>query len=80
MGILPLEFMPGENAGTLELCGNELLGLSGLNQLRPGGICSVKINRENGSTDYFEAKIRIETKAELTSFLAGGILHEAVFQ
>lgn len=78
MGILPLEFMPGESAELHNLSGNELLDILGLEKLQPGGICQVKINRESGASDFFDVIIRIETDAELRTFLAGGILYEAL--
>jgi aconitate hydratase len=78
MGIIPLEFMPGENADYFNITGNECFDILGLDHLRPGDTCQVKIHRANGTTEPFETLIRIETNAELKTFLAGGILIEAV--
>ncbi|MFU8825860.1 MAG: hypothetical protein ACNA70_00010 [Brevefilum sp.] len=78
MGILPLEFMPGENADALSFHGNETFAILGLDQLRPGGVCEVRVERKDGDVDTFKALVRIETEAELATYLAGGLLPEAI--
>ncbi len=78
MGILPLAFMPGENAAALGLSGEEIYDLEGVNRLKVNGVCQVRVVREDGSAVTFKARIRIETESERKRFLAGGILHEAL--
>jgi aconitate hydratase len=78
MGILPLEFAPGENAHTLGLTGEERYDLLGLDQLKINGNCQVRASREDAECVIFNTTVRTETENELTSFLAGGILYEAL--
>jgi aconitate hydratase len=78
MGILPLTFVPGESAASIGLTGVESMDILGFDQLKINGNCPVRINREDGTCFTFETILRIETNSELRSFLAGGILHEAL--
>ncbi len=78
MGVLPLEFMPGENASTLGLEGTESYDLVGLADLNPQGECQVAATLPDGSSRAFSTRVRIDTSAELRSFKFGGILHEAL--
>lgn len=78
MGILPLEFKPGENAKSLGLTGEERYDLEGINKLRPSGLCQVRAWRDDGSQIDFTTIARVDTPAELQSFQLGGILHEAL--
>jgi aconitate hydratase len=78
MGILPLVFVPGESAASIGLTGKESIDIMGLNQLKINGKCPVRLYREDGTIFTFETILGIETKSEMKSFLAGGILHEAL--
>jgi aconitate hydratase len=78
MGVLPLGFLPGESAVSLGLTGEESMDILGLDQLKIGGKCPVRAYREDGTCFTFTTIFRIETNSELRSFLAGGILHEAL--
>lgn len=80
MGILPLQFQPGENADTHDLTGKELYNIMGLENLTPGATCRVTGQREDGSQVAFDTVVRIDTTAELESFKLGGILHEALLR
>lgn len=72
MGILPLEFINGENADSLGLNGTETFSIK-LN----GGDLKVNevitVTASNGKT--FKAKSRIDTEIEVEYFKNGGILH-----
>ncbi len=78
MGILPLEFTNGQNADLLGLNGEEVYDITGIKTLTPHGKCQVWAFRPDGSEVAFETTARIDTAAELQSFKAGGILHEAI--
>jgi aconitate hydratase len=78
MGILPLAFAPGESAASIGLTGEESLDILGLDQLKINCKCPVRVCREDGTCFTFESILRIETNSELRSFMAGGILHEAL--
>jgi aconitate hydratase len=76
MGVLPLQFKPGENAAALGLTGREIYTILGLAQiLSPGGEIAVQVERENGSKFTFQAIIRLDTTNEIRYFQSGGILN-----
>ena len=72
-GVLPLEFMPGENAGTYQLTGEESFSFSSLDD-RPK-VLSVTAERPNGEYVEFEVKVRIDTNSEWEYYQNNGILH-----
>lgn len=75
MGVLPLNFMPGENAETLGLDGSEKFTVKGVADIQPRQDVEVKATREDGSELRFTARCRIDTYNELEYFRSGGILH-----
>ncbi|MEN2999097.1 MAG: aconitate hydratase AcnA [Acidilobaceae archaeon] len=74
MGILPLEFMPGENADKLGLRGDEEFDILGLEDIYPGKVLEVVARRKDGSSIAFKAKARLDTPVEVEYFKHGGIL------
>jgi aconitate hydratase len=75
MGVLPLQFLPGETAVSLALTGRERYELTGIAQgLRPGGIITVRAIGETPAPIEFQAIARIDTPEELVAFRHGGIL------
>jgi aconitate hydratase len=75
MGVLPLEFAPGESVATLGLTGREVFALTGTGlALRPRGDVLVRANSDEGATRVFTARVRIDTPEELTAYTHGGIL------
>jgi aconitate hydratase len=75
MGVLPLEFTPGESAKTLGLTGREVFDLVGSGEaLRPRGQVRVHARRDDGTEVEFTVSVRIDTPEELTAFSHGGIL------
>ena len=75
MGVLPLNFMPGENAETLGLEGSEKFTVTGIANIQPRQDVEVKVTREDGRELTFTARCRIDTYNELEYFRSGGILH-----
>jgi aconitate hydratase len=73
MGVLPLQFLPGENAASLGLTGREVYGIEGLDQGRAQQV-TVRATREDGSELVFQARVRIDTPQEIDYFRHGGIL------
>jgi aconitate hydratase A / 2-methylisocitrate dehydratase len=73
MGILPLQFVEGQNAETLNLTGVEEYDIAGLGDLRPRGLVTVKV-RKGGETRDVSAVVRIDTPVELDYYRHGGIL------
>jgi aconitate hydratase len=79
MGILPLQYAPGESAEALGLTGAESYSVRGLDGgISPGGRVTVEARRRDGSTMAFEAIVRIDGPAEIEYFEAGGILRMVV--
>ena len=75
MGILPLQFKPGENPESLELDGTELYNITGIeNELRPGEKLLVCANRKDGEKIEFMVTARIDSPVELSYYRHGGIL------
>jgi aconitate hydratase len=79
MGVLPLEFLPGETAAGLGLTGREVLEITGLDQGKAREV-SVAARREDGSVLNFKARVRIDTPKERDYYLHGGILQYVLRQ
>jgi len=74
MGILPLQFLPGEGSASLGLTGSESFDIGGLGQLAVGGTLEVQARGVGGEARAFGARVRIDTPNELEYFQNGGIL------
>jgi aconitate hydratase len=79
MGVLPLEYLPGESAASLGLTGREVLDITGLDQGKAREI-SVAAHREDGSVLNFKARVRIDTPKERDYYVHGGILQYVLRQ
>ena len=72
MGVLPLQFLDGQDANSLGLSGEEVFSISGVTALNQGRIPSiVKVTAGDKS---FEAKVRIDTPGEADYYRHGGIM------
>lgn len=81
MGVLPLQFVDGQNAATLQLTGHEVLDIPGIDDnIRPGQQLRVIARRETGEPLEFKVLCRIDTRNEVDYFKAGGILHYVLRQ
>jgi aconitate hydratase len=74
MGVLPLQFMPGEGVAALGLTGRETFAIDGLTALEPRQVLTVRAVREDGDQDSFQALARIDGQTELNYYRHGGIL------
>ncbi len=75
MGVLPLQFMVGENPDSLGLDGSEYYSTIGLDdELSPGQELTVKAVRPDGSEVSFQTTCRIDTPVEVEYYRNGGIL------
>jgi aconitate hydratase len=79
MGILPLQFAPGESAEKLGLTGHESFEVEGLGAriaegLTQGREVRVRARPEDGEVVEFDATIRIDTPQEVLYYRHGGIL------
>jgi aconitate hydratase len=81
MGILPLQFKPGESAKSLGLTGFETFDISGIAAgLKIKQELTVKTKSDDGKTTEFKVICRIDTPAELDYFRHGGILEYVLRQ
>ena len=79
MGVLPLQFQPGESAAELGLSGRERFDVSGLaGGLTPGQQVTVTATTDDGSVTRFNATVRIDTALEVEYLAAGGILSKVL--
>jgi aconitate hydratase len=75
MGVLPLEFAPGEGADTLGLTGRETFDIAGITKdLSPGKKLEVVATSPDGSKKTFTVTCRIDTPNEVDYYQHGGIL------
>ncbi len=74
MGILPLQFMPGESRQSLGLTGLETFEISGIPGLKPRQKLGVAAFGEGGTRKNFMAVARIDTAIELEYYRYGGVL------
>jgi aconitate hydratase len=75
MGVLPLQFQPGENAASLGLTGEETFDVEGLaDDLKPGQLVTLRATRGEMSKT-FQAIVRIDSPVEVDYYRNGGVLH-----
>ncbi|PKN88324.1 MAG: aconitate hydratase AcnA [Chloroflexi bacterium HGW-Chloroflexi-8] len=75
MGILPLEFLPGQNANSLNLIGTEVINIEELFPIQPGKIITVRVENAQNEIKLIRVKLRIDTQIEIEYFQAGGIMN-----
>jgi aconitate hydratase len=75
MGVLPLQFRPGESAESLGLTGQETLTIRGLaSGLRPRQELVVEVEAKDGGRRSFAVVARLDTPVDLKYYRNGGIL------
>ncbi len=75
MGVLPLEFLPGEDRESLGLTGFETYDVEGLrDDLAPRARVTVRAAAPDGTTKTFQAVAHLDTPDEVALYRAGGIL------
>ncbi|MFT3665048.1 aconitate hydratase AcnA [Piscinibacter sp.] len=74
MGVLPLQFKPGDSWQSLELKGDERIDIALGDQIRAQADASMTIHRADGSTQRVALTLRIDTPIEVDYYLHGGIL------
>ena len=72
MGVLPLQYRPGESAAALGLTGNETFDIRGIAEINtgiiPNGVCVTADGQE------FHVVVRIDTPGEADYYRHGGIM------
>ncbi len=82
MGILPLQFLPGESAETLSLTGEEVFEIAGIHDLveKYSSGRKITVRVKGGRTSEFQAIVRIDTPQEALYYANGGILQYVLRQ
>jgi len=81
MGVLPLEFLPGETPKTLGLTGHEIFEIEGLaSNFEPRKKMKVRVRDSSGKEKHFTAIARIDTPFEVAYYQHGGILQYVLRQ
>ena len=89
MGILPLEFLPGQSADSLLLTGEEVISLGDRpgalkamldSKFAEGRLLTVIAESDLGKTKEFNVRVRIDTPQEILYYQHGGILQYVLRQ
>ena len=80
MGVLPLEFKPGENRESLGLTGNEIFEIEGVASLSPKKPITVHARSADSKTKTFSVTARADTPEEVSYYHHGGILQYVLRQ
>ena len=85
MGVMPLEFLDGQNANSLGLTGRETFDITGLAEGVAKGFASgrevpVRATSDDGKVTEFKARVRLDTPQEIEYYRHGGILHYVLRQ
>ncbi|XP_052084588.1 cytoplasmic aconitate hydratase-like isoform X1 [Mytilus californianus] len=76
MGIIPCQYLEGQDATSLGLTGKESFTIEIPTDIQPGQVTNVKLS--DGRT--FQVKVRFDTEVELVYFRNGGILNYMIRQ
>ena len=74
MGVLPLQFINGENAESLGLTGRETISVNLTDDVKPRDLLTVTAVAEDGSVKEFKALVRFDSEVEVDYYRHGGIL------
>jgi aconitate hydratase len=74
MGVLPLEFLPGDSAAARGLTGHERYDVLGLADLRPHQQVTVQVTDADGTSRAFPAVARLDGPIDVDYYRQGGIL------
>jgi aconitate hydratase len=81
MGVLPLQYVEGQEAETLGLTGKETISIKGVSDgLRPLKKLQVEALKEDGSILNFEVIARLDSAIEIEYYRHGGILNYVLRQ
>jgi aconitate hydratase len=79
MGVLPLQFMPGENVDSLGLTGREVYDILGITDaIKPRDELIVKATRGDGTFTSFKVVVRLDTPVDVDYYKNGGILQSVL--
>jgi aconitate hydratase len=72
MGVLPLQFKPGQSAESLGLTGQEVFGIEGISKINEGSVPNEVV--VTADDKRFTATVRIDTPGEASYYRHGGIM------
>ncbi|NJK32284.1 MAG: aconitate hydratase AcnA [Deltaproteobacteria bacterium] len=75
MGVLPLDFLPGQGAAELGLDGSEVFDVPITDDVKPRQKLEVTATKADGSKVKFETIVRLDTPVDVEYYRNGGILH-----
>ena len=78
MGVLPLQFLPGETRESLGLRGDETYAVRGIPALSPLCQLAVEATAADGSVRRFSVVARIDSQVEVEYYRNGGILQTVI--
>src|SRR5947208_1014233 len=78
MGIIPLEFMPGETMASLGLTGQETFTIRGLDTLAPRAKVQIEATSARGGKTTFNVLARVDDPTDLEYVRQGGILQQVL--
>ena len=75
MGVLPLQFMPGDTRKTLQLTGDETFDILGIDgKLQPKQILPAVVHYPDGTQRDVQLQSRLDTQVDVEYYRAGGVL------
>jgi aconitate hydratase len=80
MGVVPLQFLPGQNAQSLGLTGQEVFDIPGLGNADAKQVEVTATPPNGGKPIKFAARVRIDTPKEREYYRHGGILQYVLRQ
>ncbi len=82
MGILPLEYLPGQDRASLDLTGEEIFDIVTPARVTPRSMLTVRAAQtgDNGKVTTFDVRVRIDTPDEAEYYRHGGILQYVLRQ
>jgi len=79
MGVLPLQFMDGQNTESLGLTGREVFHIEGLSEeMAPNAELNVRAEKADGGELKFKVTTRLDTPLDIQVYRNGGILHSVI--
>jgi len=80
MGVLPLQFLPGESSEALGLTGRETYRIEGLAGSKPMDKVKVVAESADGKVKVFEVRIRLDSAVDIDYYLNQGILQKVLLE
>jgi len=78
MGVLPLQFINGENTKSLGLTGDEFYDILNLEDLKPNKEIIVRVTSFNGNKSEFSVVARLDSSMEIIYYQNNGILQYVI--